>query len=74
MELWKKLTKDFNGAGLPKELKANEFTLQCYITLCKIKTILEDKNLNDKECFFKIEEIVNAFEEINVNISFRHDF
>lgn len=74
MELWKKLIKDFNGAGLPKELKAKEFTLQCYITLCKIKAILEDKNLNDKECFFKIEEIVNAFEEINVNISFRHDF
>ena len=46
----------------------------CYSTLCKIKAILDDDNLDDTECFERIEEIVCAFEEIGSNGGFRHDF
>ena len=40
----------------------------------KIKAIIEDDSLEDKECFRKIEEIVCAFEEIGSNGGSRHDF
>ena len=46
----------------------------CYRTLKKIKTILEDKTLDDPECFEKIEEIIEIFEELGAKISGRHDF
>ena len=46
----------------------------CYCTLKKIKAVLEDDLLDDKECFEKIEEIVNLFEEIGSDCGSRHDF
>ena len=46
----------------------------CYRTLNKIKEILADKTLDDRDCFFKIEEIICAFEEIGSSGGFRHDF
>ena len=46
----------------------------CYRTLLKIKAILEDENLDDPECFGRIEAIVSAFEEIGSGCDFRHDF
>lgn len=47
---------------------------KCYKALQKIKAIIEDDSLEDKECFRKIEEIVCAFEEIGSNGGSRHDF
>lgn len=35
--------------------------LECYKALRKIKTILEDDSLEDRECFRQIEEIVCVF-------------
>ena len=46
----------------------------CYKALKKIKAIIEDDSLNDKECFMKIEEIVCVLEEIGTNGGNRHDF
>ena len=46
----------------------------CYRTLERIKEILQDDTLQDKECFLKIEEIICAFEEIGSNGGSRHDF
>ena len=46
----------------------------CYKALQKIKAIIEDDSLEDKECFMKIEEIVCVFEEIGSNCGSRHDF
>ncbi len=46
----------------------------CYRTLERIKEILQDNTLQDKECFLKIEEIICAFEEIGSNGGSRHDF
>ena len=47
---------------------------KCYQTLQKIKTIIQDDSLEDKECFAKIEEIVCTFEEIGSDGGSRHDF
>ncbi|MBE6580882.1 MAG: hypothetical protein E7650_04595 [Ruminococcaceae bacterium] len=46
----------------------------CYRTLKKIKEILQDNTLEDRECFEKIEEIICAFEEIGSSGGERHDF
>ena len=48
--------------------------MECYRTLRKIKAIIEDDSLEDKECFLKIEEIICAFEAIGSNGGDRHDF
>ena len=48
--------------------------LQCYQALQKIKNILDDDTLDDAECFFKIEEIICAFEEMGSHGGNRHDF
>ena len=47
---------------------------ECYKALHKIKAIIEDDGLEDKECFMKIEEIVNKLEEIGSSVGNRHDF
>lgn len=46
----------------------------CYKALQRIKTIIEDDRLTDKECFMKIEKVVCIFEEIGSNGGNRHDF
>ena len=47
---------------------------ECFQTIQKIKAILDDDTLDDRECFYKIEEIVCALEEIGSNGGNRHDF
>ena len=47
---------------------------QCYQALEKIKAIIQDGNLDDPECFQKIEAIVGTLEEIGSNGGSRHDF
>lgn len=47
---------------------------ECYQALKKIKAVIEDDSLDDKECFMKIEKIVRLFEEIGSNGGGRHDF
>lgn len=48
--------------------------LECYKALRKIKTILEDDSLEDRECFRQIEEIVCVFENLGSDGGRRHDF
>ncbi len=52
MELWQEILKNtFEGEmGLVDFLSS-----RCHLALEKIKKIIEDENLNDKECFIKIE-------------------
>ena len=57
------------------QLNAKEIVeLQCLKTLRRIKEILSDETLEDKECFEQIEEIVCAFEHIGSDGGSRHDF
>ena len=59
---------------LTKQDIENLFKNECYIVLERIKSILEDDGLDDKECFEKIEKIVCLFEEIGSDCGTRHDF
>ena len=43
--------------------------LECYQTLRRIKTILEDDSLDDSECFQQIQKIVCTFEELGSSVS-----
>lgn len=45
-----------------------------YQALQKIKAIIEDDSLEDKECFMKIEEIVCTFEKMGSRAGSRHNF
>ena len=47
---------------------------ECYQALKKIKAIIDDDTLDDRDCFYKIEEIVCVLEEIGSNGGSRHDF
>lgn len=47
---------------------------ESYKALKKIKTIIEDDSLDDRECFIKIEEIVRVFESVGSDCGNRHDF
>lgn len=42
--------------------------------LLKIRDILADEELSDKECFYKIEAIVSLFEALGITCGERHDF
>ncbi len=48
--------------------------LSCYRALLKIKDILSDDNLSDKECFMQIEHIITLFESLGIDCGSRHDF
>ena len=47
---------------------------ESYKALKKIKAVLEDDSLDDKECFYRIEQIVDIFEQFGSNCGSRHDF
>lgn len=44
-----------------------------YKALCKIKQIIQDESLSDKECFQQIEEVICVLEEIGSNGGERHN-
>ena len=47
---------------------------ESYQALQKIKTVITDDSLTDRECFMKIEEIINIFETLGSGGGTRHDF
>lgn len=53
---------------------SSAFDNECYRALAQIRGIVQDDTLDDPECFFKIEEIVNTFEDIGSGGGGRHDF
>jgi hypothetical protein len=48
--------------------------MKCYQTILKIRHILGDESLDDPECFWRIEEIVSAMDQLGVGGGGRHDF
>ena len=48
--------------------------MKCYQALQAIKRILEEDELDDEECFDRIEKIVSVFEALGSGIYDRHDF
>lgn len=47
---------------------------ESYKALQKIKAIIEDDNLDDEQCFMKIEAIICLLEDIGSDGGNRHDF
>ena len=81
MELYKEilahiLTTDQIQITLPHDIPDVSRIVEgkCYEALQKIKTIIEDDSLSDKECFLKIEEIICVLEDVGSNGDNRHDF
>ena len=48
--------------------------MECYKALSKIKEIISNDDLDDPECFYKIEKIVCLFEKMGIDSGVRHDF
>ena len=61
---------------LPKwNMKVEEMMeMKCYQALQAIKRILEEDELDDEECFDRIEKIISVFEKLGSGIYDRHDF
>ena len=61
---------------LPKwNMKVEEMMeMICYQALQAIKRILEEDELEDEECFDRIEKIISVFETLGSGIYDRHDF
>ena len=56
-------------------ISAQDFVeCQCYQALNEINTVIHDDSLDDGECFAKIEEIIQIFENIGSTGGLRHDF
>lgn len=79
MELWRELLI----SGLSEENEKYEFindeTIKeiiknkCYIVLLQIKKMIEEEKLSDKDCFIKIEKLLEVLEKNNIFCD-RHDF
>lgn len=77
MKLWETIlinaTKGYEGQNMGLDIE-KIFEKECYIVLERIKKILEDDSLEDKDCFERIEKIVCEFEKIGSDCGVRHDF
>ncbi len=78
MKLWQTIlcnvTKKCEGETNMEVDIEKLFEKECYIVLERIKVILEDDSLDDKDCFEKIESMVCLFEEMGSGCGTRHDF
>lgn len=80
MELWEELLcnaaiKANVEIKFPSDFDLNKIIEnKCYKALEAIKEIIEDDELEDEECFTRIEEIVRVFESVGSNGGSRHDF
>lgn len=71
-ELWLKHILSLDGKD---NLSSKDFVHDtAYQALKQIKLILEDDQLDDSECFWRIEQIVRVFEDLGSNAGNRHDF
>ena len=74
-QLKKKVTEDISKMEIPLSIDATKIlSSTCYNALVAIRAVLNDHTLNDKECFWKIEEIVAIYETIGSDGGSRHDF
>ena len=79
MELFKEILVKFLedaeiNIAIPESDAAEIVETRCYKALQKIKAIIEDDSLDDRECFMRIEEIVCLFESLGSDGGGRHDF
>lgn len=59
-------------AQSPKQLEC-QIQSEALSLLTQIRDILNDKSLDDPECFYRIDALVNAFDAAGISTT-RHDF
>ena len=65
MDIYDQITKNFGEKmGLTVACRA----------LQRIKEVLEDESLDDADCFWKIEAVVETLEQVGSDGGNRHDF
>ena len=72
-----KILKETNGKTTFGRIKVNADKIiksRLYQVLKEIKEILEDYELEDEDCFHRIEVIVHAYEKVGSGCGVRHDF
>ena len=80
MELWKEmicalLLKSEIEISFPQIQNVEAlFSNACYRALAEIKQIIEDRSMDDKNCFEAIEKIVRVYECMGSDGGTRHDF
>ena len=80
MELIKELLREFIKGEHFEINFSNKTDLEkimenkCYIALREIREIIRNDELEDSDCFEKIEEIVSLFESMGIDCGSRHDF
>ncbi len=79
MELWRELlinalqNKTNNINYINDSVIKNIIDSECYKILLQIKQTINNDNLSDEECFYKIERLICLLEENNLFCN-RHDF
>ena len=79
MELWRELlinalqNKTNNINYINDSVIKNIIDSECYKILLQIKQTINNDNLSDEECFYKIEHLICLLEENNLFCN-RHDF
>ena len=77
MELYYKILAEyFAEYGYPDEKLDREKIIRdrCYLAVCRIRGRLEGNTMEDPECFWRIERVVNTLEELGLDAGNRHDF
>ena len=80
MELWKEmicalLLESEMEISFPQIQNVEAlFSNACYRALAEIKQIIEDRSMDDKNCFEAIEKIVRIYECMGSDGGTRHDF
>ena len=77
VDMLAKVLKETNGKATFGRVKVNADKIiksRLYQVLNEIKAILEDYELEDEDCFHRIEDIVQAYEKVGSGCGVRHDF
>lgn len=81
MELYEEIMAKLMVETLMRYLEENEWLTmpqliegECYQALQKIRDIIRNEDLDDRECFNRIEGIVSTLESIGSHGGIRHDF
>lgn len=72
-----KVLKETDGKTTFGRVKVNANKIiekRLYQILKEIKEILERDEIEDYECFMRIEDIVHAYEKVGSGCGLRHDF
>ena len=78
MEMYEEILLEYlHKNGVKKFLNSSPESIvnnRCYKILKEIKEVIEDCEIDDSECFMKIEDIIRSFERAGIKCGSRHEF